>query len=104
MAGYALHPEALTDLDEIWEFIAGDNPAAADRVIEEIFTCLRGLVAFPHQGHHRPDLTSRPIRFISVRDFLVAYVPDEQPLWVLGVLHGRRNPRIIAALLRSREV
>ena len=25
MSGYVLHPEAYTDLDDIWEFIAEDN-------------------------------------------------------------------------------
>jgi plasmid stabilization system protein ParE len=29
MSGYALHPEAYRDLDEIWEFIALDNINAA---------------------------------------------------------------------------
>jgi len=28
--GYELSPEALTDLQEIWFYIARDNPAAAD--------------------------------------------------------------------------
>jgi plasmid stabilization system protein ParE len=35
MSGFVLHPDALTDLTEIWEFIAADNPGAADRVLEE---------------------------------------------------------------------
>ena len=31
MSDYALHPEALADIDEIWEYIASDNVDAADR-------------------------------------------------------------------------
>jgi len=31
-------------------------------------------------GHIRSDLTSRPLRFHPIRNFLVAYAPDEQPL------------------------
>jgi len=27
MSGFVLHPDALTDLNEIWEYIAADNPA-----------------------------------------------------------------------------
>ncbi len=77
--------------------------AAADRVITEIFDALRALAQFPHQGHRRPDLTSRPLRFKLVRDFLIAYAPDESPLWVIAVLHGRRSPRVMAAILRDRE-
>jgi plasmid stabilization system protein ParE len=30
MTGYDFHPEAVVDLDDIWDFIAVDNPAAAD--------------------------------------------------------------------------
>ena len=103
MSGFVLHPEALTDLDEIWEYIAADNPGAADGVLEEIYEAIRALVPFPQQGHRRSDLTSRPLRFHSVRDFLIAYAPDEKPMPVLAILHGRRNPRVIAALLRERK-
>jgi hypothetical protein len=33
MIGYALHPDAFADLDEIWDYIAQDNIDAADRVL-----------------------------------------------------------------------
>ena len=102
-SGYALHPEAFEDLDDIRDYIAQANPDAADRVISEIFFTVRGLIPFPHQGHRRPDLTSHPLRFILVREYLIAYAPDEEPLWVIAVLHTRRNPRIMAAILRDRE-
>jgi plasmid stabilization system protein ParE len=103
MRGYDFHPEALIDLDEIWEYIAEDNPDAADRVIDEIEATLEGLVPFPLRGRRRPDLTSLPLRFILVREYLIAYVPNENPLWVIAVIHGRRNPRVVAAILRGRE-
>lgn len=101
--GFELHPGAAQDITEIWEFIAEDNPLAARRVREEILDCIRRLVPFPNQGHMRPDLTSRPVRFQTIRDYLIAYAPDEKPLVVIGVLHGRRSPRILAAILRERK-
>jgi plasmid stabilization system protein ParE len=103
MRRYALHPEALQDLREIRAYIARDSFDAADRVVDEIFERIRSLVPFPHQGHRRPDLTSRPLRFVRVYDYLIAYAPDERPLWVIAVLHGRRDPKVLAAILRSRE-
>jgi len=103
MITYDFHPEARHDLDEIWDFIAGHNLDAAERVIGDILTALDALVTFPQQGHKRPDLTSRPLLFTIVRDYLIAYAPDEKPLWVVAVMHGRRNPRVMAALLRGRE-
>ena len=103
MTGYALHPEAFISLDDIREHIAEDNPDAADRVITEIFDGIRGLVAFPNQGYRRPNLTSRPLRFKLVREYVIAYAPEKRPLWVVAVFHGRRSPRVMAAILRGRE-
>jgi len=103
MSGFVLHPSAVTDLTEIWEYIAADNLGAADQVLEEIYDAIGSLVPFPQMGHSRSDLTSRPLRFHPLRDFLIVYAPDEKPLVVLAILHGRRNPRILAALLRARD-
>lgn len=80
MSGFVFHPAALTDLSEIWEYIAADNLDAADRVVAEIQEAIRTLVPFPQLGHQRPDLTSRPLRFHPIRDFLIAYAPDEKPV------------------------
>jgi len=92
VSGYILHPQAYADLDEIWEFIAEDGLDAADRIREEIYHAIRALVPFPHQGHRRTDLTSRPLRFRRVRDYLIAYPPDDVPLLVVAVMHGSRSP------------
>jgi plasmid stabilization system protein ParE len=103
MTGYDFHPEVETDFAEIWDFIAERSPAAADKVIADILDTIEALVPFPHRGHRRPDLTSRPLRFTSKHDYLIAYAPDEKPLWVVAVIHGRRSPRVMAAILRGRE-
>jgi plasmid stabilization system protein ParE len=86
MSGYALHPEAFADLDGIRQYIARGSPDAADRVILEIFNAIRELVRVPGQGHQRPDLTARPLRFKLVRNYLIAFAPDQNPLW------GDRGP------------
>ena len=101
--GFRLHPLAAQDITEIWEYIAEDNPAAARRLREEILSRIRAVVPFPNQGNKRPDLTSRPLRFTLVREYLIAYAPEEKPLWVVAVIYGRRSPRVIAAILRGRE-
>jgi len=101
--GFVLHPGAAQDITEIWDYIAADSPQAARHVREEILDAIRALAAFPHQGHVRIDLTTRPLRVHTVRDYLIVYAPDENPLVVIAVLHGRRHPRVIAATLRGRE-
>jgi plasmid stabilization system protein ParE len=101
--GFLLHPDATADITEIWEFIAADNLPAAVRVREELLQTFRLMAAFPKMGHLRPDLTDLPLRFHSVRSFLIAYIPDQSPVVILAVLHGSRSPRTIAGLLRRRS-
>jgi len=99
---FALHRGAFADIDETREYIAYENPDAADRMMDELFQEFATLAQFPQMGHARPDLASAPLRFHIVREYLIAYAPDETPVWIVAVLHGRRNPRILAALLRDR--
>lgn len=103
MTGYSFHPGAASDLEEIWDFVAEGSVDSADRVVEQVHDALSSLVRFPHQGHWRRDLTGRPVRFRRVRDYLIAYAPQKRPLWVIAVLHGGRDPRVLAAILRGRE-
>ena len=73
------------------------------RAMDYIFDAIDILVAFPHQGYRRPNPTSRPLRFKLVREYAIAYAPENRPLWIVAVFHGRRSPRVIAAILRDRE-
>ncbi len=50
MSQYQFTPQATGDLFEIWNFIAHDNPEAADRVEEAIFRACDLLRAL-----HSPD-------------------------------------------------
>jgi len=63
MKGYELSPEARDDLQEIWIYIAGDNPAAADKLEAEIYQACEALAENPRPGHKRPDLTVEPVLF-----------------------------------------
>jgi plasmid stabilization system protein ParE len=70
--GFELHPAAAQDILDIWEFIATDNVEAAGRVRVDILEAVRALLPFPHSADRRDDLTSRPLRFKRVRDYLIA--------------------------------
>jgi antitoxin ParD1/3/4 len=103
VSDYALHPEALDDIDDIWQYIANDSVDAADRAIETIFENIARLAASPQQGHRRPDLTSAPLLFWRLYSYLIVYAPAERPLWIIAVIHGQRSPRLMAAILRARQ-
>ena len=48
MRAYDFHPEAEGDINAIWEYIAEDNPDAADRTIDKIVAAIDALVPLPH--------------------------------------------------------
>ena len=100
---FTLHPDAIEDLDEIHAYIASFNVSAADGVLDELFAAFDSLALMPHQGFRRPELTSYPLRFKVVRTYLIAYAPEQNPIWIIAIIDGRRNPRVLAALLRERE-
>jgi plasmid stabilization system protein ParE len=102
MSEFVFHPDALKDLDEIWEYIAGDTLMPQTASETKFTTRSSPWFRFPMSAHQRPDLTSQPLRFQTVRDYVMAYAAEEKPLAIVALLHGRRNPRVIAAILRNR--
>lgn len=65
MSDFVFHPDAVKDIEEIWDYVAGENIDAADRLLQELYQEIRSLVAFPRTGHSRPDLTTAPSVFKS---------------------------------------
>ncbi len=49
-------PEAENDLDEIWWYIAQDNPDSADKLLDEIEEASRKLAQFANMGRNRDEL------------------------------------------------
>jgi len=100
MPVYVLSPDALQDLQDIWDFVALDNANAADRLEEEFFDAFEKLARQPRMGHTREDLTNRDVRFWSTGSYLIVYREQREQLQVLGVLHGSRD---VPEVMRKRE-
>jgi plasmid stabilization system protein ParE len=99
MTAYILAPEALQDLQDIWDYIATENLDAADRMIDTLFAAFEQLAALPGLGHRREDLTNRPLRFWTVEAYLVIYRAEQTPIEIVAVTRGGRD---IPRLLRPR--
>ncbi len=87
-------PQAVEDLDTIWQTIAEDNQDAADRVEMEILGACHRLAKHPRIGTKREDITPLPVRFWTVTkypNYVIVYRPDADPLQVIAVLHGKRE-------------
>ncbi len=83
---------AETDLIEIWAGIAADDPAAADRLLDQIEEACALLATHPHAGKQRDDLAPG-LRVYPVGNYLVFYVPRDDGIAVARILHGARDYR-----------
>lgn len=60
MAGFRLTPQALADITDIWNYIAADNPAAAQRVVDKLQQRARRLAEHPLMPSHARVHHRRP--------------------------------------------
>ena len=83
-------PLAETDLLEIWDYIADDSLAAADRWVDRIDEQLSLLAAQPKIGRSRDELAPG-MRSFPVGRYVIFYVPLDDGIDVVRVLHGARD-------------
>lgn len=84
-------PRARHDAIEIWAYIARDNIDAADKLIDEIETCLQSLARMPLSAEAVPFI-GEGIRRTSVGNYVIYYRPSDDGIQVLRILHGARQP------------
>ncbi len=99
MAGYILSPDALHDLQDIWDFIAFDSASAANQLEDGFFDAFEKLARQPGMGHTRRDLTDRDVRFWPEGSYLIVYRELPEALQVVAVLHGSRD---VPEIMRKR--
>ncbi len=96
MPAYVLSPNALQDLQDIWDFISSDNVTAADKLENELFEAFEMLAERPRMGHTRSDLTERDVRFWPLGSYLIVYRSIPTALEIVAVLQGARDvPEVI---------
>ena len=88
MAEIAWTEEAQRWLEDIFEYIAADNPVAAGRTVQGIYERAQVLANFPEIGH-RYLASSRNVRILLYGHYRIAYlVKEDGNVDVLGVFHG----------------
>jgi toxin ParE1/3/4 len=81
---------ASIDLDNIWYYIAADNPDAADAFLYRLFARCKSYAHQSSLGESRPEL-GRHVRCFSVEKFVVYYKPVTEGIELIRVLHGARD-------------
>lgn len=81
--------ESLRWLDEIYAYIAADNPDAAYRTIDGIYERVQILETFPEIGYMYRHPDNRSIRILLYGHYRIAYlIKPDASIDVLGIYHG----------------
>jgi toxin ParE1/3/4 len=82
-------PLAAADLDDIWWYIAQDNPDVADLFLDKIEERLQTLARFPDMGISRDELMPS-LRSLPIGNYLIYYLTLDDGIEIVRVLSGMR--------------
>lgn len=82
---------ALVELRRIVEYIAHDNPPAADAVVQRVEQVASRLAQFPGMGHSC-DVSGVLVAPLVRFPYSIYYTIDQNDLVILHVHHGARRP------------
>lgn len=86
----ALLPRADRDLDDIYDWIAEDDPDAAARHVQRLTAAALSLRDFPMRGMARPEI-GESARSLVVGRYLVLYRVEDGRVEIVRFVHGARD-------------
>ena len=90
MARVTIRPQAVADIEEIWEFIAADSIVAADKWVDDLDEKMNLWATQPMMGRGRDEL-AHGVRSLAFGRYLVFFSPLADGIDVVRVLHGARD-------------
>jgi len=84
---------ALTRLEEISDYVAGDDPGAAERLIERILRRGDSLADFAGRGRRLPEAPRAPFREVAEGWYRIIYRVRGDVVQIMSVVQGRRRLR-----------
>lgn len=82
--------QAEQDLIDIWAYIACNNPAAADRLLDLLDEKSQALARNPQMGRLREDVAAG-VRHFPVGKYLILYRDLGDGVEVVRYVHGMRR-------------
>jgi plasmid stabilization system protein ParE len=82
--------EAQTWLRDIHDFIAADNPLAAEKVVLGLHASGRSLQLHPRLGRRYVHIIDREVRVLVRGHYRIAYLikAGSEDIEILGIFHG----------------
>lgn len=84
---------ALSDLNDIAEYVALDNITAAAQLVKKVFSSTEQIEQFPKSGRQPPELNESRYLEIIVGPCRIFYRIDQQTIYILYVMRSERKLR-----------
>jgi toxin ParE1/3/4 len=84
---------ALSELDEIADYIALDNPNAARELVQRVFAHVAQLTNHPESGSRPPELRGSRYRQVVEPPCRIFYRVDHGTVIILYVMRSQRRLR-----------
>ena len=81
--------EAEVWLNDIYNYIAADDPDAAARTISNIYEKAQLLTTYPRLGHKYETEQAREVRILLYEHYRITYlIKPDGDIDIIGVFHG----------------
>lgn len=86
-------PAANEDLNEIFDYILLENPAAAEEILEKIISALNHLRTFPHAGIKLTQVSVEHFQFrmVVIKPYIAFYRFIDDKVLIYRILHEARD-------------
>ena len=83
---------AISDLENIYDYIAHDSPMYAQLTSESIIKSVERLQSFPESGRHLPEFPQLTYREVITGNYRAVYNynSDNDKVKIITVVHGSR--------------
>jgi len=83
-------PLAVDRASEIAEYIAQDNPTAAENWVNAVFTHVEQLKKFPESGRIVPEINNNFFRELMYGNYRIIYRIEQTRVSILTIRHGKQ--------------
>lgn len=85
--------EALYDIESIANYIGHDSFFYATAFVQEIYKTGESLSSLAERGRNVPEIKDKHFRELFVREYRLIYYVHSSEVFILGVIHGKRDLR-----------
>jgi addiction module RelE/StbE family toxin len=92
MAALIWSERAISDIENIYDYITHDSPMYARLTSESIVESVERLQSFPESGRHLPEFSQLPYKEVIIGNYRVIYKHDSgtNEVKIITVVHGSR--------------